>query len=516
MVNIYLTFKDEDMVRWLAPIGFLIGLLFLTPVSQARSKRFIVHYKAQKISSQGRVQNVGQREVFKGKSAEEVRRNFPLGSQNILEIEEDLILLPSLEPGDRGIEDSFYQSQWHYFDSDGGIELPSAWDKTVGSSSIVVAVVDTGILNHRDLQNKILPGADLISDEVMANDGNGRDTDATDAGDWVEAGDFCFSGRSTNSSWHGTHVAGTVGAETANGIGVAGVAWGVKILPVRVLGKCGGYLSDIADGIRWAAGGSVSGLPVNSNPADVINLSLGGSGSCGSTIQSAIDFAVSKGSVIVVAAGNDQRNLNFNPYVPATCRNVITVGAGNRNAFRSFYSNYGDYVDVMAPGGDFDGQVFSTSNDGTKSAVRDSYKNMIGTSMAAPHVAGVAALIKSLKPALFPAQIEEILKTTTKYFNCTQLEGCGAGLINAFSALELAESTEPDGSFQGTEPISSFPDQPTGGRVIAYEEEGGGMCGSVAFVDGPKPPKGGLGAFLISLALGLLLSFTRPINKHKS
>ncbi|MCF8059639.1 MAG: S8 family peptidase [Bacteriovoracaceae bacterium] len=505
-----LPFKDEDMVRWLAPIGLFIGLLFLIPVSHARSKRFIVHYKTQKISTQGRVENLRQREILAANSAEEARRSFPLGAQNILEIEEDLILKPTLEPGDRGIEDSFYQSQWHYFNSDGGIELPLAWDKTVGSGDVVVAVVDTGILSHRDLQNKILPGADLISDSVMANDGGGRDTDATDTGDWVGPGDFCYSGRTSNSSWHGTHVAGTVGAETANGIGVAGVAWGVKILPVRVLGKCGGYLSDIADGIRWAAGGSVTGLPVNTNIADVINLSLGGAGACGSSIQSAIDFAVSRGSVVVVAAGNDQSNLNFSPYVPATCRNVITVGAGNRYAFRSFYSNYGDYVDVMAPGGDFDGQVFSTSNDGLKEAARDSYKNMMGTSMAAPHVAGVAALIKSLKRDLFPAQVEDILKRTTKYFNCTEQEGCGAGLINAFAALEVAESTLADGSFQGTEPISSFPDQPTGGRVIAYEDDSGGMCGSVAFVDGPKPPKGGLGAFLISLALGLFLSFARP------
>jgi serine protease len=492
---------------------FSVGLLclFFSTTAKAQSKRpkrFIVHYKGQNVSANGARVQTTAREIVTGESAESVKRNFPLGAHNIVEVEEDLILKAFLEPGDVGQEDNFYQSQWHYFDSDGGIELPMAWEKTTGAENIVVAVLDTGVTEHADLINKLLPGADMISDSAMANDGDGRDNDARDPGDYVVNGDFCYSGRMTSSTWHGTHVAGTIGAETANGIGVAGVAWGAKILPVRVLGKCGGYLSDIADGIRWAAGGNVAGVAPNQNRADVINLSLGGRGVCGSTIQSAIDFAVSQGTVVVVAAGNSQANLNFTPYVPATCRNVISVGAGNRNAFRSFYSNYGDYIDVMAPGGDYDGQVFSTSNDGMTGPVRDSYTNNMGTSMAAPHVAGVAALIKSVKRGLYPAQIEDILKRTTKYFNCSQGEGCGSGLIDAFSALELAEITDPDGSFQGTEPISSFPPPSNDtGRAIAYEEDGGGMCGSIAFVDGgPRPPQGGLGAFLFSIILGLLVS----------
>lgn len=496
----------------------LLCLIFSTQAEAAKKpKRFIVHYKTQKNTLSGQRVAARAKEIISAETVSEVRAKFPLGDHNIESIEEDLILEAFLEPGDVGIEDNFYQSQWHYFDADGGIELPLAWERSTGSSDVVVAVLDTGVTEHADLVNKLLPGADLIGDVAMANDGNGRDTDARDPGDWVDSSDFCYSGRMSASTWHGTHVAGTIGAETANEIGVAGVAWGVKVLPVRVLGKCGGYLSDIADGIRWAAGGQVSGLPVNQNRADVINLSLGGRGQCGPTIQSAIDFAVSQGSVVVVAAGNSQENLNFSPYVPAVCRNVITVGAGTRSAFRAYYSNYGDFVDVMAPGGDSSARVFSTSNDGITGPVRDSYSGNMGTSMAAPHVAGVAALIKSVNKDLFPAQVEDILKNTTKYFNCTSSDGCGAGLIDAFSALERAVITAPDGSFQGTEPISSFPPPANDSRVITYEEEGGGMCGSVAFVDGgPKPPSGGMGAFFMSLILGLGLSLLGRLKGIKN
>ncbi|MCR9205926.1 MAG: S8 family peptidase, partial [Halobacteriovoraceae bacterium] len=489
--------------------------MFSFSAQAVRKKRFIVRYKTQKVTAAGKVIKNTQRVIFNADNANEARGKFPFGDQNIESVEEDIILkaINTVEPGDVGVEDSFYQSQWHYFDQDGGIDLPRAWHVTTGSPDVVVAVIDTGITNHADLQGKIVQGADLISDTSMSNDGNGRDTDATDPGDWVSFSDPCYQGRTTDSSWHGTHVAGTVAANSGNGIGVAGVAWNVKILPVRVLGKCGGYLSDIADGIRWAAGGNVNGLPVNQNRADVINLSLGGFGSCGPTVQSAIDFAVSQGSVVVVAAGNDTQNLNFSPYVPATCRSVITVGAGNRNAFKSFYSNYGDYIDVMGPGGDFDGQVLSTTNTGRTTPQSDGYTGMMGTSMAAPHVAGVAALIKSVKKGLYPPQVEDILKKSAKFFNCTS--GCGEGLINAYEAVELALSTNPDGSFQGTEPISRFPSQEPATTAVLYEEDDGGMCGSVAFIDNPKPPKGGKGAFILSIVLGILLSFGMSLKKGR-
>lgn len=490
------------MVRWIF-VALVMSIVLTPDILAARKKRFIVHYKTQKLTVSGAQVISTERVIYNADSASEARSRFPLGSSKIESVEEDIILQAVKEPGDIGVEDSLYQSQWSLFNANGGIELPMAWDISTGSPNIVVAVVDTGITNHVDLQGKILNGADLISDPAMANDGGGRDADANDAGDWVTSGDSCYRGSNQNSTWHGTHVAGTIAANSANGLGVTGVAWGVKILPVRVLGKCGGYLSDIADGIRWAAGGSVAGVPNNPNPADVINLSLGGFGTCGTTMQNAIDFAVAQGAVVVVAAGNDNQNLNFTPYVPATCKKVITVGAGNRNAFKSFYSNYGDFIDIMAPGGDFDGRIISTVNMGTTTQTSDGYEGMIGTSMAAPHVAGVAALIKSVKPGLFPAQIEDILKRSKKFFNCTS--GCGEGLVDAFEALKLAEAMPPDATFEFDEALSRFPSSDSSQNLEVYEEDDGGMCGSVAFVDG-SPPKGGMGSFYLSLILGIFLS----------
>lgn len=189
-------------------------------------------------------------------------------------------------------DDTFYPNQWHYYESTGGINLPAAWDEQTGSN-VVVAVLDTGYTNHSDLVPNVLPGYDFIGDLAFANDGNGRDSDAQDPGDWLdrwECGRF-NPRQAVPSSWHGTHVAGTVAAVTHNAEGVAGVAFNAMVLPVRVLGKCGGYTSDIADGIVWSSGGPVSGVPTNPFPAQVINMSLGGSGACGSTLQSAINLA---------------------------------------------------------------------------------------------------------------------------------------------------------------------------------------------------------------------------------
>lgn len=191
---------------------------------------------------------------------------------------------------------SYYSYQWHYKGpSDGefaGLNLPKAWDITTGNASTVVAVIDTGILSHEDLSSsRILQGYDMISDSVTARDGDGRDSDPTDEGDWNEAGE-CDGSEAEDSSWHGLHVTGTIAAATNNGVGMAGVNWSNKILPVRVLGKCGGDESDIIDAIEWASGGSVSGVASNSNPAKVINMSLGGDGSCGSSMQNAINNAI--------------------------------------------------------------------------------------------------------------------------------------------------------------------------------------------------------------------------------
>jgi len=381
------------MVRKFPKALALLCLIWPT-LTLAQSKRFIIHYKTQKSISTSSASSAPVREIIYANSQAQAVRNFPLGSQNIVSVEEDLVLHHYAQPGDfGGTEDDLYTQQWHYFDKLGGIELPSAWDVTVGSSDMVVAVVDTGILPHPDISGRVLSGVDLISDASMANDGSGRDSDPTDAGDWTGPSDSCYQGSTTESSWHGTHVAGTIAADTANKLGVAGINWKAKILPVRVLGKCGGYMSDIADGIRWAAGGSVKGVPNNTHPAKVINLSLGGRGSCTSTFQNAVDFARSKGAVVVVAAGNSSTNMDFSPFVPASCAGVITVGAGNKFANKSYYSNYGADVDIMAPGGDSNGGILSLGNSGATVAGAYTFKTMMGTSMAAPHVSGVASLI---------------------------------------------------------------------------------------------------------------------------
>jgi serine protease len=349
--------------------------------------------------------------------------------------EPDYIMRPMLVPNDPQ-----YANQWHYYEAY-GINLPQAWDISTGNPNIVVAVIDTGHRPHVDLASRIIGGYDFISNPLVANDGDGRDPDPQDPGDWItsaESSSGYFAGCPvTNSTWHGTHVAGTIGAVTNNGQGVAGVNWQVKLLSVRVLGKCGGAMSDVADGMRWAAGLSVTGIPANLHPAKVLNLSLGGSGPCPTTYQSAINDVNNAGGIVVVSAGNSNRDASNAR--PANCNGVITVGATNRSGVRTFYSNYGSVVDISAPGGDGDGLVLSTSNAGTQSPTTDSYAYKAGTSMAAPHVAGVASLIVGWNPTLNWSQVENILKNTAKPFGpghtCTGTTTCGAGIVNAYAAF---------------------------------------------------------------------------------
>lgn len=251
-------------------------------------------------------------------------------------VEEDRLMQRFLTPND-----TRYSEQWHYYESTGGLNLPSAWDITTGSG-VTVAVVDTGYRPHIDLGSNVVSGYDFISDTFIANDGGGRDSDAQDPGDWNTAGQCPPDPNAYPSSWHGTHVAGTIAARSNNSSGVAGVAFGARVLPLRVLGRCGGYTSDIADAIVWASGGSVSGVPTNTNVARVINLSLGGEGPCGATTQNAINSARTRGSVIVVAAGNENQNASNSS--PADCSGVITVASVNRSGGRAYYSNYGSVV----------------------------------------------------------------------------------------------------------------------------------------------------------------------------
>ncbi len=357
---------------------------------------------------------------------------------NVVYAEIDELLQPLATPND-----SRYNEQWHYYESTGGLNLPTAWDTTTGVGT-VVAVLDTGYRAHSDLAANLLPGYDMINDTFVSRDGDGRDSDATDPGDWSNAGECGFGQPARSSSWHGTHVAGTVAAVTNNNAGVAGVAYGAKVVPVRVLGRCGGYTSDIADGIVWASGGSVSGVPSNPNPADVLNLSLGGGGSCPSTTQSAINTARANGATVVVAAGNS--NANAANYTPASCNGVISVAATDRNGSKSYYSNFGAVVDVAAPGGDVttgaQNGVLSTLNTGSSTPGSDNYEFYQGTSMAAPHIAGLVALMRSVDGTLTPDEIESTIKSTARAFpgTCSQ---CGSGIADAAAAIAALSGGPP-------------------------------------------------------------------------
>jgi serine protease len=349
---------------------------------------------------------------------------------NVEYVEEDRLMKPMATPND-----SYFNLQWHYYEATGGVRLPATWDYTTGAN-VRVAVIDTGARPHTDLVANLVGGADFISDPFISRDGDGRDGSALDQGDWT-TGDDC--GVVANSSWHGTHVAGTVAATTNNGVGVSGVAYNSRVVPIRVLGRCGGYTSDIADAIAWSSGASVPGAPTNPNPARVANLSLGGTGACGATTQSAINAARSRGTVLVVAAGND--NVDARNTSPANCSGVITVAATNRSGGRAYYSNFGPNVDIAAPGGDVRANnangVLSAWNTGTTTPGSDTYAYFQGTSQATPHVAGTVALMLSLNPNLTPDQVEAILKSTARPFpsTCNQ---CGTGIVDAFAASEAA------------------------------------------------------------------------------
>ncbi len=324
--------------------------------------------------------------------------------------------------------DPRFGQQYGFGTGPGGIRATQAWDVTRGAGA-VVAVLDTGITRHSDLDANILPGYDFISDTTVAGDGNGRDADPTDPGDF-------YGGNP--SSWHGTHVAGTVAAVTHNGVGVAGTAPLAKVVPVRVLGRGGGYDSDIADAVVWASGGSVGGVPANANPAEVINLSLGGAGSCGNAMQSAINGAVGRGTTLVVAAGNS--NANVAGFSPANCANVIAVAANTSTGARSGFSNYGAGITLSAPGSG----IVSTLNSGRTTPGSESYASYDGTSMAAPHVAGVVALVQSVaSPTKTPAEIKALLTSTARAFPSTPSQPIGAGIVDAKAAVDAATGVGP-------------------------------------------------------------------------
>ena len=395
------------------------------------------------------------------------------------------------------------------------INAPAAWDRATGTG-VVVAVLDTGVrFDHPDLSGQFVGGYDLVgynqggtatsTQIAAANDGNGADSDASDPGDWVSQADIDSGALGSTcteddiqggtSSWHGTRVSGLIAALTNNGQGMAGLAYNAKILPVRVLGKCGGWASDIAAGMRWAAGVDVPGLPTNPNKAKVINLSLGGDGSCGSTYQDAINAAYNAGATVVVAAGNGVENDDPTKEggiavgTPANCNNVIAVAGLRHVGTKVGFSNLGPQVTISAPGGNCVNTtagstclypILSTSNAGTTTPVAGSgafnYSGT-GTSFSTPLVSATIALMLSSNPALTPAQIKAALQSSARAFptasgvaqcvagnsaqpqlecNCTT-STCGAGMLDANAAVAAVAPTT------NTPTTPTTPTEPTSG-----------------------------------------------------
>ncbi len=447
------------------------------------------------------------------------------GRADIELAEPNYIRQPLFEPNDPG-----YQYQWHY----PLINLPAAWDlfrPTPTSSpmgllgaNVTVAVLDTGILPlHPDIVGQIdyvTGGYDFISSDSSARDQDpGPDDDPTDTGD---SGFFGFS-----SSFHGTHVAGTVAAATDNGSGVAGVAPDARILPVRVLGQGGGTSFDIRQGLCFAAGldkgDNCNGVPVNTNPADVINLSLGGTDL--SLIEAdLIAEVLAAGSIIVAAAGN---SASSQPFYPAAYDGVIGVSAVTINQLRAPYSSFGSFVDVAAPGGDtsrnVDGDpyadgVLSTGGDDALGLVEYIYPFFQGTSMATPHVAGVLALMRSVNAGLAPERITAMLEAGELTIplgdisNGGRNDQFGYGLIDANKAVSAAIAE--DGSPPAPKPwLGVFPRALNYGVTlnsldITLRNNSGGELNIISIVSSETwlltPPVNGLTDYSVQIDRDLL------------
>ncbi len=326
------------------------------------------------------------------------------------------------------------------------INAEAAWDRSTGSASIVVAVLDTGVrLDHPDLAANLVPGYDMIgaggsgsSRIAVANDGDLADADPSDPGDWVSQADInggalgsgCTSSDISSSSWHGTRVAGLIGAVSDNGLGMAGVSWAGKIQPIRVLGKCGGFDSDILAGVRWAAGVAVPGLPANATPARVLNLSLGSTGPCtgatGQLYRDAFGEANARGAVVVVAAGNSAGEPVDSP---GNCTGALAVTGLRHVGTKVGFSSMGPEVAIAAPGGNcvnLSGAclypMVSTTNAGSQAPGANTYtfgSASVGTSFATPLVAGTVALMLSVDPTLTPAQVRTLMQQTARPFPTT-------------------------------------------------------------------------------------------------
>jgi serine protease len=352
---------------------------------------------------------------------------------DVASVEPNRLRHAQLEPNDE-----FYGLQWHY----PLINLPAAWDLTTGSASVEVAVIDSGVLfGHPDLAGQLSSAFDFdfVSDPSRSLDGGGIDAVAEDPGD---------GGGIQPSSFHGSHVAGTIGARTDDGTGVAGVSWDVTIVPVRALGLFGSGTSyDVLQAVRYAAG--LANDSGTSHAVDVINLSLGSTGFSNAE-QLVYDQVRAAGVIVVAAAGN---NDSSQPFYPASYDGVVSVSAVETRRQKAPYSNFGPNVDVAAPGGDTsadrNGDGYA---DGVLSTVADELAGRFafafyqGTSMASPHVAGVAALMKAVNPSLQPDAFDTLLSSgqlTTDLGAAGRDDVFGHGLIDARAAVEAAGASAP-------------------------------------------------------------------------
>jgi len=375
----------------------------------------------------------------------------------VLEVAPNFIMEPAVLPTDPLLASQGHlgpvSPQWI------GIDAQGAWQFGLGSAGVVVAVIDTGIRPHREFAGRLLPGRDFV-------DG---DQDATDPGDggWLGC-------RYSPSSWHGTHVAGLIAA-AADGVGTVGVAPGIKVLPVRSLGECGqGSVIDVLNGVLWAAGISVPGVPQNPNPARIINLSLGGTRSCSSVEEAVYALVARLGVLVVVAAGNESTPASLS--APANCRNTFAVGASLSRGMKASYSNFGPGVDVYAPGGgnpsrDGESGLLSTIDVGWQLPERDGYGLQAGTSMAAPVVAGAAALLFSGRPSALGSEIASALRASATRCNGAT---CPTGIVNVKEALTILTSgTSLSGPVDVVTPPAQIPNVPQADPSVLQERYGG-------------------------------------------
>jgi len=367
------------------------------------------------------------------------------------------------------------------------INAETAWNTTGGSPAIVVAVLDTGVRgDHPDLLGKLVPGYDFVSADgdgsfTSANDGNARDGDASDPGDWVTQAESdsgplqgCDVG---DSSWHGTQTTALVGAATDNGVGMASVGRNVRVMPVRVLGKCGGFMSDVVAGMYWAAGINIPSTfgtgPANPFPAKVLNMSLGSATpTCGTTYQSAVTAVNGAGVSVVVSAGNDA---GLAVGQPANCAGAIGVGGLRQTGTKVGFSDVGPQISISAPAGNcvLPGAsdpclypILTATNDGKtvpgNNTYSDSFNISVGTSFSAPLVSGAAALLLSVNPTLTPAQVRSTLMSSARAFptsggsagtsTCVAPNGtqqlecycttstCGAGMLDVRAAVQAVSA----------------------------------------------------------------------------